>query len=438
MAGNLAGMFNQINSAVQANPLGGEMGQGLLNTASQGAGNMMGGVLGQEGTDFMSQGGKELQAQKMLSELDLGTADGMAKAAEVYGMVGDTAKQMAMTQAAQAKAVSDVELRRVQLKREQLAQAYRKRGMPDAAERALSGGDVEKMGEELRELERDDILAKQNWPTNKKLLENAGVTASDIESLKDASADTIKEYLNGQKGKIQPFLDAGNNIVSIRENDFGRVWDEQAQKWVDPSAMGLSPAPSLSRIQNVSTQLADDLAGQSGTVFMEEYAAANEAQGVIDGIDRSLPKIDAMPTGLGAPIKHFYNQVASAIGMEGPAAEAANYDEFVAEAGTRVMSNIKAFGSGSAISDADREYAKLISAANPAAQAQALKNLLNIQRKAAQGQINRFKASKHRMRGRLEKEGRGYEVDAFVVQAPSGTPGVLSGASESAKSYFEE
>jgi hypothetical protein len=68
MAGNIAGMFNQINSAVQANPLGGEMGQGLLNTASQGAGNMMGAALGQEGTDFMSPQAKEMQIEQDAQE----------------------------------------------------------------------------------------------------------------------------------------------------------------------------------------------------------------------------------------------------------------------------------------------------------------------------------------------------------------------------------
>jgi hypothetical protein len=68
MAGNIAGMFGMINNAVQANPLGSEMGQGLLNTASQGAGNMMGAALGQPGTDFMSPQAKEMQIEQDAQE----------------------------------------------------------------------------------------------------------------------------------------------------------------------------------------------------------------------------------------------------------------------------------------------------------------------------------------------------------------------------------
>lgn len=118
MAGNLAGMFNQINSAIQANPLGGETGRGLLAGASQGAGQALGASLsGRTGRpadpmSFMTPDAKNLQGTKMLAGLDMTKAADQKQAASIYQQMGDPVKaaQAAalykQTAEAEAKAVT--------------------------------------------------------------------------------------------------------------------------------------------------------------------------------------------------------------------------------------------------------------------------------------------------------------------------------------------
>ena len=118
MAGNLAGMFNQINSAIQANPLGGETGRGLLAGASQGAGQVLGASLSSrtgrpaDPMSFMTPDAKNLQGTKMLAGLDMTKAADQKQAAAIYQQMGDPVKaaQAAalykQTAEAEAKAVT--------------------------------------------------------------------------------------------------------------------------------------------------------------------------------------------------------------------------------------------------------------------------------------------------------------------------------------------
>ena len=56
-------------------------------------------------------------------------------------------------------------------------------------------------------------------------------------------------------------------------------------------------------------------------------------------------------------------------------------ENYIAEAATLVRQNIKDFGSGSGLSDADREYAKIEQGADITQQQEALLNLIKIRRK---------------------------------------------------------
>lgn len=103
MAGNLAGMFNQINSAIQANPLNSPMGTGLLDGASQGLGGAMGAATGADPMSFMNQGGKQLEADKQLANLDLTKTEDMMKASQIYASLGQHDKAQAYAMDAKAQ-----------------------------------------------------------------------------------------------------------------------------------------------------------------------------------------------------------------------------------------------------------------------------------------------------------------------------------------------
>jgi hypothetical protein len=100
MAGDLTGMFNQLNQAITANPLG-EVGGGLMDSLSQSFGGAMGAATGRDPMSFQSQGGKELEAQKQLAQLDLTKPEGLEQAAQISQRAGDTVKAMEFLQEAQ-------------------------------------------------------------------------------------------------------------------------------------------------------------------------------------------------------------------------------------------------------------------------------------------------------------------------------------------------
>jgi hypothetical protein len=109
MARNWQGMFNQMNRAIQANPLGGDVGAGLMTDLSQQAGGALGAATGRDPNSFMSQAAQQqqleqqqFQAERQLSDpnLDLTTPEGLRKAAQLYQQMGDPAKALAFAEKA--------------------------------------------------------------------------------------------------------------------------------------------------------------------------------------------------------------------------------------------------------------------------------------------------------------------------------------------------
>ena len=65
MAGNLSGMFAQLNAAIGQNPMAkGGSAQGLLDTGMMHMGNMAGEATGKDPYDFMGQGSQTMAAQE--------------------------------------------------------------------------------------------------------------------------------------------------------------------------------------------------------------------------------------------------------------------------------------------------------------------------------------------------------------------------------------
>ena len=97
MASNIAGMFEQMNKAIQGNPLA-TRGAGMVDTMSQSAGGLMGSALGADPMSFMTQGGKDKEAKRELSQIDMSTPEGMMEAGDVFSRQGNAEKGALMNQ----------------------------------------------------------------------------------------------------------------------------------------------------------------------------------------------------------------------------------------------------------------------------------------------------------------------------------------------------
>jgi hypothetical protein len=398
MAGNIAGMFNQINSAVQANPLGGEIGQGLLNTASQGAGNMLGGHLGADPMSFMNQGGKELEAQSVLGQLDLTKSGDMAKAAEVYGAVGDTGNQMAMAQASQKARLAEEALLREQNLRETLVKGYTEIGMTGQAEAVASGEvDLEEATRDLRKYRREDILTKRGAQGRKVVAKQYGLNDEQFSALGlDKMTDQqFTDFTKGLDADVKGYQKADGTSAMMRTHKSGLVWDKEANEgdgaWRSPSEMGLKPSVQVSKIHNVSNAMVEKLELANVDNFIDLHAAANEAQSSIDMIDINMSLVDQMPTGVTGPVTAWMKKMGAELGMS---TDVANSEVFLANAGQMVAKEIQAFGSGTGLSDADRKFTEGMVGGDITVTPEALKRILKIRRDIAvqtQGHFNDVK-----------------------------------------------
>ena len=102
--------------------------------------------------------------------------------------------------------------------------------------------------------------------------------------------------------------------------------------------------------------------------------------------DRALNRLDAgTATGFFAPIEIALGKVASELGIDSElVGNAQNAQAYAATMGNEVATVIKNFGSGTGLSDADREYALQIAAGDVKVDEATLRWLLNARRIAAE------------------------------------------------------
>lgn len=160
----MQGMFGMLNQAINASPLTGRAGTGLLDTASMGLGGAMGTAMGRDPTSFMSQSARATHdarqqeeatrtAQTALRDIDYSNPDSIEQVAQVMmqaGRMEEAEKLMSRAQALRAKNASVLEAgnegiqeeaarkREMVTKRQAIALA-RKNGDPDIAQAIQAG-----------------------------------------------------------------------------------------------------------------------------------------------------------------------------------------------------------------------------------------------------------------------------------------------------------
>lgn len=129
-------------------------------------------------------------------------------------------------------------------------------------------------------------------------------------------------------------------------------------------------------------------AGQS-KLLLESKVAAKDAASIIDTVKtgRDIMK-SGMITGAGADFLVNLNQGLKTAGIDsGYADAAANSQAFAANMAGNVGKLIKQFGSGTALSDADREFAKDMAGGRISLDAKAINRILDINERAARNVI---------------------------------------------------
>jgi hypothetical protein len=205
----------------------------------------------------------------------------------------------------------------------------------------------------------------------------------DDSGMGKSSDEIFEKWMTGQKGDTEAWVDGENNIAAYRFNQSGKVYNEATQTFVEPSALGLvQKAPSVQKVLDASSKLGGELQKANADDIIEQRKNARAAVTSIQRLDRQLARVGSMPTGIAANLESGLKQVGQLIGMPYDE-ELVNAQTYMIEAATFVKEQIKAFGSGTGLSDKDLQFTERMVGADPTVQAATLEKILGLYRQAA-------------------------------------------------------
>lgn len=337
---------------------------------------------------------KQQQQKDQLSQIDTSSPQGLLQLAQFYRQQGDIENAVKYEEAARqlgAQVAAQTELSAFQ---EKVAVAAESAGLVDQAATARATTDMDELrgiSKDIREFQIKK-LPLDNPQVIRAQLRMAGFTVPQITAMGTISKEEADALLKGRTGKLEAWQDAEGNIKAVNVNDFGLVYNDQTNTYVKAGELGLvRKAPQVQEVIDKGQEVGSKAMAEANvTNFVELNTKAQDARNMIELIDRQTGLLEGgMPTGLAANVELNLRRFGELIGLPYDPA-VTNAETFISEAGKIVADQIKDFGSGTGLSDADREYAKLIAAADITTQQEALFSLLNIRRNAMVKTVENF------------------------------------------------
>jgi len=423
--------YSQEFLRAMANPA---MGQGLF-TAAQQAAKLPGQLQQMKQTQQMRQ---------QVAKIDTNSPQGLLQLAQFYRQQGDIENAVKYEQAArqlgaQVTAQTDFNTRKTNL-----AAAATSLGMSSLATRIEGVTDKEELKDIAKEIRKTELDRQptQNPLVRRRMANAAGISPALFDELKLGTVrdSVFNDYISGEKGKLEPYI-KDDKVSLFRVNEAGRVWDNDQQKWVDSSTLGLQEAPpQVQRVETIASGMADELTKVGAKRFAEAHDNARLAADALGSVNRTLPTIDNMFTGAGAELKLNIARYARAFGVDVvDPSTIADTESYIAESGRRVAQYITNLGAGTGLSDADREYAQKVVAGNITVDSEALKRLLGVIKASSQRTIKNYRSLRTSVEKELGEANKGSLAlygNIFVDEGPTQTP-TGAGLSEAARSYLQ-
>ena len=386
---------------------------------------------------------QQQQAQQMrqqLAQIDTNSPEGLLRLAQFYRQQGDVENAVKYEEAARKLQAQVTAETAFGARKTSLAAAATALGLPKLASRVEGVTDKEELkdiAKEIRQAELDK-MPTQSPLVRKRMANAAGISPDQFDELELATVpdSVFNSYIAGEKGEQKPFQ-RNNKVEFFRVNEFGRVWSDEVQKWVEASELGLEQAPpQIQRVENIATGMADELAKIGAKSFAEAHENARLAADALGSVNRTLPTIDNMFTGAGAELKLNISRYARAFGLDVvDPSTIADTEAYIAESGRRVAQYITNLGAGTGLSDADREYAEKVVAGNITVDRVALKRLLGVIKDNAQRTIKNYRDTRATLEEKLGDNAAAlaFYGDIFVDAGPT-----ASGLSPQAQSYLTQ
>lgn len=381
--------------------------------------------------------GQEKITQGM-AEIDPSDPQKMAK---MYGLMvqfGTPEQKIAATQKLQELAQQKQEAQRQENYRQSLITTADSIGMGDLSAQITNASpeELRDLGKEIGKRQIQLAARGDDDKATEVLAQNAGITPTE---LKATYGDELPQF--DEMEKILTIGDKGSTKAFVGDDGKVRVYSVIGSKvlkdgrWQQASELGLRPAP-----QQVQTQELDGIYGKmpdsmkdlvnetvsntirQGQEASDTLAENTRAQQLLDG---------GIFTGLGADAIVEIARVGSFFGIDSPTLE--NTQAFALERFAKVADIIQAYGAGTGLSDADREFA-LAQAGQPTFEKATLERMLRIERQVAQFQLEKARE----MIDKSVEEGLLTTGAAEILQLGRGSvPQPTTNLSPSAQQYIK-
>ena len=374
-----------------------------LTTPQAGAGSMLtgagaqppslGGVLARNVGTMLGRDMRTPQekAQAELSAIDPRDPNAQIKSLEIvakYGTPTQIADALGKIQTIQA---GRQEAQRVENQRLALFELSANLGLEMGPE--IQNAAPEELVEIAKELRNRQIKLATRGDDDKAveaLASTAGITPTDLKAQYGDNPPSFEEMQTiverGDKGAIKAYVPVGGGGAKMYSVLGNKVLIDG--KWVRASDAGLTPAPQQVQTQELDGifgKMPDDMKELVNETVSNTIKAGGEASDTLAENARAQQLIDdGIFSGLGANAKVELARLGSFFGIDTPTLE--NTQAFALERAAKVADIIQAYGAGTGLSDADREFA-LAQAGTPTLEVETLQRMLRIEKQVAEFQL---------------------------------------------------
>jgi len=224
------------------------------------------------------------------------------------------------------------------------------------------------------------------------LASTAGITPTDLKTQYGDNPPSFEEMKTiverGDKGSIKAYVPVGGGGAKMYSVLGNKVLIDG--KWVRASDAGLTPAPQRVQQEQIDgifgrmPEGAKDLVNESISNTIKDGQDAEEILRT-NAESQRLLDTGEMFTGIAADALVTFGQIGSLFGFDATSAEVTQ--QFTLQRFSRVADIIEAYGAGTGLSDADRDFA-LAQAGKPTLEYGSLVRLLELERKYATKALN--------------------------------------------------
>ena len=404
------------------------------------AADMMGSGL-RSMTGQQSQGDRAAGLQMAMSKLDLNDTEDLTKLARIMQATGDMAGAGKI-----AALIQDKKLKGKQ--REGLITQAKSLGLDQTVDMLTSGGDVETATKQILEAEERNVIAKQGRKGKIAVAQSKGANDTVLKAISDGEYDGFSdsmfiEAMSGEKADLKVFQQVVNNKPTskpFRVNEGGQVWDDKTSKWVNPSDLGLTQAPVTTQQLSAGNEVTKQLTQGFVDNFVELNALGRDAEKMLEINRASALDLDKIYTGKLAPVQLALMDIGKTLGVISPEQEDAVVatQTFMINRAKQVLPLIKALGSGTAISDKDREFIEKIVAGDISLSLETIKRVIQIENEYATKAVSKSNAALERLGAIKGADIDPAVVDGLYITAPSFSPrDEAGGISEAAQSVID-